>query len=188
VTLLAEALRQRGYEVLCTREPGGTKGAEDIRALLLHGEAWDAQTELLLFLAARFDHVQKIIRPALARGAWVICDRYQDSTTAYQGFARGLGREYVQGLYRQVFGTFQPDLTLILDIPPEEGLRRAKGRGQGDDRFEREALDFHTQLREGFVSIALHEPERCVMVDALGSAQQVHERMIAAMEARYGAA
>jgi len=162
---LAEALTSQGRDVVQTREPGGSPGAEDIRALLVTGEAdrWDAMTELLLVNAARRDHVERVIRPALARGATVLCDRYVDSTRCYQGM-RGVPRTLIDSLHKDAIG-LDADTTLILDVPPDQGLARAADRG-GDARFESMGLAYHTKLRDGFLAIAKAEPDRCTVIDS----------------------
>jgi len=169
---LAKALSTQGIEVIQTREPGGSAGAEDIRALLVSGDAerWDAMTELLLVNAARRDHVERVIRPALAQGATVLCDRYIDSTRAYQGM-RGAPRSLINSIHEQAIGV-DPNITLILDAPPEQGLARAAERG-GDARFESMGLAYHTKLREAFVGIAEAEPERCSIIDSTQSKEAV---------------
>jgi len=169
---LAKALSTQGIEVIQTREPGGSAGAEDIRALLVSGDAerWDAMTELLLVNAARRDHVERVIRPALAQGATVLCDRYIDSTRAYQGM-RGAPRSLINSIHEQAVGV-DPNITLILDAPPEQGLARAAERG-GDARFESMGLAYHTKLREAFVGIAEAEPERCSIIDSTQSKEAV---------------
>lgn len=166
---LAAALRQHGRDVVVTREPGGSPGAEAIRGLILNGGfGFSAVTEALLFSAARLDHLEKTIRPALARGAIVLCDRFFDSTRAYQGASSGADPAILTALEAIAVGTTQPDLTLIFDLPPATGLKRAaERRGLGGvDRFESEALAFHEKLRAGFLAIAAAEPHRCVVIDA----------------------
>lgn len=181
--LLAAWLREQGVTVVETREPGGSPGAEQIRDLLVTGEAgrWDALTETLLHFAARRDHLVKTIEPALARGDWVICDRFADSTLAYQGFGHELGREPVEKLRALVLGGLMPDLTLILDLPVSDGLERARQRAGGaataEDRYETMDRAFHERLREGFHKIAEEEPQRCVIVDAAGTAEAVADRI-----------
>jgi dTMP kinase len=172
---LAEALKARGHEVALTREPGGSPGAEEIRKLLVEGhrDRWTPISETLLFLAARADHVTRTIEPALSAGRWVVCDRFSDSTYVYQGIAREVGLEKVRALQEAAFGTFAPDLTLILDLDPGTGLTRTHGRGEGEERFEMFELQFHTRLREGFRALALAEPDRCVLVDASGTPDDV---------------
>lgn len=173
--LLADALTASGIEVVATREPGGSPGAEEIRKLLVTGEPgrWDAETEALLHFAARRDHLTRIVWPALERGAWVLCDRFADSTMAYQGYAQGLGRERVEALYRLVVGDFVPDLTLVIDVPTERGLERAGARAGHETRYERMGSTFHTRLREAFLDIAKREPQRCVVVDGSGAVESV---------------
>ncbi|WP_207459633.1 dTMP kinase [Azospirillum sp. SYSU D00513] len=165
---LAEALSARGIETAVTREPGGSGGAEEIRALLVSGETgrWSPTTEALLHTAARRDHLERTVWPALDAGTWVLCDRFFDSTMAYQGYGLGLGRDFIGSLQRLALGDFRPDLTLILDLPVEQGLARAAARHGGEDRYERMDLSFHRALRDGFLDIARREPERCAVIDA----------------------
>jgi len=186
VALLAEALRSRGVTVVTTREPGGSEGAEAIRALLVSGETgrWDGITEALLHFAARRDHLLRTVWPALERGEWVICDRFADSTLAYQGFGHGLPAETIASLYRIAVGRFVPDLTLILDLPVEDGLKRAGTRGGGEDRYERMGLSFHQRLRQGFLGIAADNPRRCAVIDAVPAPDIVHRAVFATVEAR----
>lgn len=168
--LLADTLTESGIDVVVTREPGGTPAAEQIRQLLVTGDLdLSAKTELLLHMAARSSHVQDVIEPALLSGQWVICDRFMHSTFAYQGFGHGLGLDYVSSLHRLVFGRLQPCLTFILDISAENGLARAAVRGGSETRYEQMDLAFHTRLREGFLTLAAHSPERMEIVDATQS-------------------
>ncbi|MEI9992832.1 MAG: dTMP kinase [Rhizomicrobium sp.] len=164
---LVAALEKRGVDVVATREPGGSPGAEDIRKLVLNGDPkrWDALTESLLMFAARSDHVARTIKPALADGKWVVCDRFTDSTYAYQGAGHGLARETIRRMETLVLDGFRPDLTLILDIPVEIGLARTAGRSK-DMRFEAFDLAFHERMRQAFLAIARRDPERCVVIDA----------------------
>jgi dTMP kinase len=184
---LAERLRARGVEVVATREPGGSPGAESIRELVLNGAAdrWSPVTETLLMYAARRDHIERVIEPALARGAWVVCDRFADSTRAYQGAAGGTDPALIAALEAHVLGATRPDLTLIFDISPEAGLARAHARG-GELRFESKGLDFHRRLRDGFLAIARAEPERCMLIDAAGLMDAVEQAVWAAAAARLG--
>lgn len=177
---LAEHLRVSGAEVVETREPGGAPGSEAIRELLVSGDPgrWSGETETLLFTAARRHHVERVIGPALARGATVVCDRYVDSTRAYQG-ARGVGRGRVDALHALCIGLV-PDLTLILDIDPVIALARGKARG-GPARFEAMGLEFQRRLREAFRAIAVAEPHRCKIIDAGGEAGAVAGRVAAAL-------
>jgi dTMP kinase len=165
---LADRMNQLGKEVVVTREPGGTTGAEAIRGLLVTGDAerWTPLSELCLFYAAREDHLARLIRPALAQGKVVLCDRFADSTRAYQGQAGGTGRDAVEALDRLIVGATQPDLTLILDIDPQIGLARAAARRGSEDRFEGKALAFHTALRAAYLEIARDNPKRCAVLDA----------------------
>ncbi|MCH2274191.1 dTMP kinase [Thalassospira sp.] len=182
--------RQRGREVVVTREPGGSPGAEEIRNLLLTGDPgrWDAVTEALLMFASRRDHVERTIRPALAEGKVVLCDRFADSSVAYQGFGHGLGAEFIRNLWQIAIDGFKPDLTLIFDLPVEVGLERAGARftnvSAAEDRFERMGTEFHQRLRNGFIEIARKNPERCEIVDANGDIDLVCERMISVVSAR----
>ena len=167
---LTQHLQALGLPVLRTREPGGTPGAEAIRALLVTGEAdrWDATTELLLVAAARRDHVRRVIAPALKAGTWVVCDRFADSTRAYQGVAGGLGLDRVDAVNAIATDGLEPDLTVVLDIDPAIGLARA-GRDaadHGETRFESHAGAFHDTVRTAFRQLAARAPERCVVVDA----------------------
>jgi dTMP kinase len=186
--LLAAALLGTGILVQCTREPGGSAGAEAIRKLLLEGadERWDAVAEALLLYAARRDHVDRLIEPALERGIWVACDRFADSTLAYQGYGRGLPLDDLAAVHRFALGDFTPDLTLILDLPAADGLARAARRTNAADRFERLDRAFHERLREGFLKIAAAEPGRCVLIDASGDRDTVHRAILAAVSARLG--
>ena len=186
---LAARLARSGVEVVCTREPGGSPGAEAVRALVLSPELrFGALAEALLFCAARADHLESLIRPALAAGRWVLCDRFADSTRAYQGVAEGLDAATVATLERLTIGPTRPHLTLLLDMPPEDGLARAaRRRGAGDlDRFEREALAFHRRLRDAFLAIAAREPVRFRVVDALGSEEEIEERLWVALAGALG--
>jgi dTMP kinase len=182
---LAETLRAKGREVVVTREPGGAPGADAIRALLVSGDAnrWSAMEEALLFAAARLNHLNQTIRPALARGAVVVCDRYVDSTRAYQVAAGGLKAEALDTLNALIEAP-APDLTLVLDLDPAAGLARSRGQHVGEDRFEKKDASFHARVREEFLAIARREPERCVVLDAGQSAEAVLSQALAAMEAR----
>lgn len=187
---LADWLRQGGREVVETREPGGSPGAEEIRRLLVTGAAgrWDPVSELLLHFAARREHLRHTVEPALQRGAWVVSDRFADSTMAYQGYGLGLGREAVARMYRLVIGEFRPDLTLILDLSVEQGLARARSRdaaGPESNRYERMDKAFHERLRRGFLDILRQEPERCVRIDASGDAGEVEEAIRRAVANRF---
>lgn len=186
VKLLAAALTQAGLDVVTTREPGGSPGAEAIRNLLVTGavDRWDAETEALLHTAARRDHLAKTVWPALERGAWVVCDRFADSTLAYQGYGHGLSKDFIARLTRLAMGDFTPDLTIILDLPVEEGLRRAGGRGDAEDRYERMAIEFHHRLRQGFLDIAAKDSNRCAVIDASVDVDSVHQAIMRAVKGR----
>lgn len=183
VKALAEALRQRGIDVLITREPGGSEGAERIRELLLSGteDRWGPQAEALLFAAARADHTAKTIRPALEKGQWVVADRFIDSSLAYQGGAGGLGIEAVRAINSFGIGEDFPDRTLILTV--KEGAERARARDTaGSDRIGGRPDDYHRKVEAAFRIIAAEEPDRVTLVDASGTAKAVTERLLTAIE------
>ncbi|MBK0398498.1 dTMP kinase [Limibaculum sp. M0105] len=191
--LLAERLRAFGRDVVLTREPGGAPGAEEIRRLLVEGEPgrWSSETETLLFTAARRDHLERVIAPGLARGAVVICDRFADSTRAYQGLAGGSGRDFVDRLHALAIG-IEPDLTLILELAPDTALARASSRsdasaGPREDRFERKGADFQSRLAAAFRDIAAAAPERCHLIDANAAPDEVAARIWARVERLAGA-
>jgi len=192
IRLLAQALEMRGITVVSTREPGGSPGAEEIRRLLVEGDAerWDPVCEVLLHYAARRDHVERIVRPALHRGDWVLSDRFADSTMAYQGYGHDLGQADMIRLHGLVLGGFQPDLTIILDIAVEQGLARAGHResaeGAGEDRYERMDMEFHRRLRDGFLDIARRHPERCAVIDAAQTPEEIHRDILGLVERRLG--
>lgn len=186
---LAEALRAAGHEVVVTREPGGSEGAETIRSLLVEGDAdrWSPLSEALLMYTARNDHLERTILPALEKGAVVITDRFADSTMAYQGIAGALGEKTVQELHKLVVGDRNPDLTLIFDLSPEEGLARAGARsgvGGAEARFEEKGADYQKRVRDAFLKIAKDNPERCVVIDASGDAESVAARVSEAVKSR----
>ncbi len=192
---LADWLKARGCEVVQTREPGGTPGAEEIRKLLVQGEAtrWEPMTEALLHFAARREHVTKVIQPALARGAWVVSDRFTDSTMAYQGYGHGLGAEPIALLRKLVLGDFAPGLTLLFDVPVALGLARAGKRNvataatgaRSDARYESMGEAFHARVREGFLAIARAEPERIEVIDSSRPIDDVAAAVVAAARAHY---
>ena len=165
ISSLVERLGNAGIEVLATREPGGSPGAETIRRLLVEGavDKWQPLTECLLHFAARNEHWQRTIKPALEGGIWVVSDRFTDSTLAYQGYVQGVDRDIIASLEDMVLGGRRPGLTLVLDIDPEVGLARATG---AEDRYERMGIDFHRTLRQAFQRIAADNPERCLLIDA----------------------
>jgi dTMP kinase len=179
--LLAATLEKRGRKIVTTREPGGAPGAEMIRGLLVGGDqAWEPITEALLHYAARREHLERTIRPALARGAWVVCDRFADSTLAYQGYGLGVDRAILRRLHRDVVGDTNPDLTLILDIDPTRGLERARRR-RAHDRYERMDIEFHHCLRAGFLAIAKKERDRCVVIDAEQDVEAIRLAILSAV-------
>ncbi|MBT5930651.1 MAG: dTMP kinase [Rhodobacteraceae bacterium] len=172
--LLAEQLRTEGHQVLLTREPGGSPGAEEIRTLVLQGDPdrWSAETELLLFTAARRDHLERTILPALAAGKIVLCDRFADSTRMYQGLSRGDLRQAVDTLHALMIGT-EPDLTVLIDINPALGLRRAKSRHGTEERFEDFGESLQAHMRQGFLTLAAEQPHRIRLVDGDRSIEEV---------------
>lgn len=184
--LLSEWLKERGVAHLLTREPGGTAIGAQVRAILLNrqGEELDPWSELLLYIADRRQHVVRLLQPALSRGELVLCDRFADATVAYQGWGRGLDLEMVKRLNRLATGGLKPDLTLLFDCPPEEGLARARHRVQGllpgvspEDRFEREELDFHRRVRQGYLALAAEEPGRFRVIDGAPGIDEVQQRV-----------
>ena len=182
VKALAEALQKRGVDVLVTREPGGSEGAEKIRELLLAGadDRWGARAEVLLFAAARADHVEKAIRPALEAGRWVLCDRFADSSLAYQGGAGGLGIETVRAINVAAVGDVFPDRTLVLTL--DEGGERALSRdSEGSDRIGGRPDDYHRKVDAAFRIIAAEEPERVKLIDASGTPEEVTARLLEAI-------
>jgi dTMP kinase len=186
IARLADALRRAGLTVRTTREPGGSPAAETIRQLLVEGEPgrWRPMTEALLHFAARKEHLETVVLPALAAGDWVVSDRFADSTMAYQGYGHRIGRAPIAALYQAVVGDFAPDLTLILDLPVDAGLARTVGRGHAEDRYERMDRAFHERVRTGFLDIARAEPQRCVVVDATGNLERVTALVFEAVATR----
>lgn len=186
INLLAEALRRQGFDVLVTREPGGSPGAEAIRHVLLSGaaEEFGIRMEAILFAAARNDHVEEVIRPALNSGAVVLCDRFMDSSRVYQGVTGNLEGEFVEALQRVAVNGLQPDCTIILDLPAETGLARARIRSGGGapDRFEREEVQTHEKRREAYLEIAAAEPARCRVVNADRGEKEIAADILAAVE------
>jgi len=183
-TRLVERLAAHGLDVLRTREPGGSPGAEAIRDLVVSGTAdrWSVRTELLLMYAARSDHLERTILPALQAGRWVVCDRFADSSRVYQGLAGGADTDLIETLDAAVVGDSQPDMTLVFDLPFEVGLARAIGRGPAETRFESKGADFHSRLRAGFRAVAESHPERCRLIDAGGDPDTVAARVWSAVE------
>ena len=183
VRRLVGRLQAEGVEVIATREPGGSPGAEAIRALV-----WSPVTETLLMYGARRDHIERTIIPALARGAWVVCDRFADSTRAYQGGAGGVAPELIAALEDHVLAEVRPDLTLVFDLPVEVGLARAESHaaasGHAETRFESKGVAFHERLRAAFREIAAIEPDRCVLVDAAATIEEVDTAIWGAVSSR----
>ena len=189
IRMLADYLTQKGIDFIKTREPGGSDDAEEIRNVILSGskDKWDSVSETLLFSAARRNHLTKLIFPALKEGKWVICDRFADSTMAYQGYGRADGllqKKDIEAVYHLVAGDFKPDLTFILDIDPKDGLKRALARGE-NNRMEDMDLSFHENLRNAFLDIAKQEPERCVIIDASQTPNEVHKQIIFNLESKF---
>ncbi len=180
IKALSEALTAAGVDHILTREPGGCPSAEDLRNLILTGDKdrWTDMGELLLYTAARAEHLERVIRPALAEGKVVLCDRFADSTMVYQGVSRGLGERTVEMLQSIVIGDTTPDATVYFDIDPEIGLARSGGWDNGENRIEQEGLEFHTKVRNGFVELLKKNPERFIMIDASASIEGVYESLV----------
>lgn len=192
IKLLNDWLNELGINTCLTREPGGCPEAEQIRDLVLKGatDRWTSMTEALLMTASRAEHVERKVKPALSGGDWVICDRFFDSSIAYQGAGRGLGMERVKDLQTLALGEFQPDLTIILDLPVEVGLSRAIAResekSDMEDRFERMDLSFHETLRNAYLTIAAQEPQRCAVLDADTSPEALHKHIKDTVVSKFG--
>jgi dTMP kinase len=185
--LLEERLVTHEIDIVRTREPGGVPSAETIRDLLVNGETdkWRPLTETLLHFAARHEHISRLVQPALDRGQWVLCDRFADSTLAYQGYAQNIDLETIATLYRLAVGNLKPNLTIILDLPVEVGLERAEDRGIGGTRYEKMGIEFHKRLRVGFLQIAANNPHRCAILDATQSIEEISEYIMALVEERF---
>ena len=183
---LIATLSAAGHACVATREPGGSVGSEEIRRLLVDGtvDRWHPMTEALLHNAARVEHLEDTIKPALQSGKIVICDRYFDSTMAYQGYGHGLGAASIANLHWLLYNDFVPDLTLILSLPIDEGLKRAGKRGDGEDRYENMCENFHKRLISGFMEIARAEPDRCAVIDAIGDEDTVHSKIMQELRKR----
>lgn len=179
--LLGDALKDLNNDIMITREPGGAPGAELIRKLLVEGDAdrWDGITETLLHTAARRNHLVNTVWPALEAGKVVICDRFFDSTLAYQGYGHGVEVGKITAIHRAAIGDFKPDLTLILDVPVDVGLERVAARGGTELRYESMEKDFHERLRKGFLEIAKEDPKRCHVINASRDAQAIHRDVVA---------
>ena len=185
IQVVKDYLLTRGNDVVVTREPGGTSEGQEIRNLLVSGDKdkWSPLSETLLILADRAAHLESVIRPALAEGKYVVCDRFFDSTRAYQGVAGGLGLDVIHNLQQPVLGTTLPDVTLLLDIDPEKGLRRAQERG-GELRFESKTLAYHRTLRNAFLDFAAQEPDRIFVIDADRDVEAVSADILAVLDER----
>jgi dTMP kinase len=186
--LLLAAMQATGLDVILTREPGGSAGAEDIRRLIVEGEVnrWDDMTELLLMYAARRSHLVETIWPSLEKGTWIISDRFADSSRAFQGVAGSLGMSAVEAIHQQVVGDFTPDLTLILDLDPSVSLQRADARGSHEDRFEQKGLDYQRRVREGFRQLAAQTPDSRILIDAAGSVEEVSREILRTVNDKLG--
>ncbi len=185
--MLLSAMQAAGVDVILTREPGGSPGAEEIRRLIVEGETnrWDDMTELLLIYAARRSHVMDTIKPALENGTWVISDRFADSSRAFQGVAGNLGIDVVDRMHKETLGDFNPDLTLILDLDPEISLSRADARGGVEDRFELKGFDYQARVREGFRQLAEMTPQSRKLIDASGTVEEVSEKILDCVNAHF---
>ncbi len=188
VKLLCDFLRKKDLDVVQTREVGGAPSAEAIRELWLAPKDghWDPLTELLLISAARREHLVKTVFPALDRGAWVVCDRFADSTRAYQGIGLGLGLDVVEEIYQRIAPKFEPDLTLLLDLPVEMGLSRMRKRGGQDDRYQQKNLDFHVELREAYLTLAHTFTDRFRIIDASADEAGVAASIEHAVREKFG--
>lgn len=191
IKLLAEYLGAKNITFTQTREPGGTESAEQIRELLVTGDKdkWNGVTEILLHYAARIEHVEKLIKPALKKGEIVISDRFFDSTIAYQGYGHKVDLKVIEKIQKAVLGNFSPDLTFVFDIPPEKGLARAGKRFEdqndsSEDRYETMDLEFHEGVRKGFLEIAEKNPKRCIVIDADDKIENIHNQIIKIIEER----
>lgn len=183
---LVEQLQARDISVVLTREPGGSEGAEALRNLLVIGDAdrWTPIAETLLMYAGRSDHLTRLIRPALEAGTWVVCDRFSDSTRAYQGAGGGVDPAFIETIEAEVVGDTRPDLTLIFDMPVEIGLARAFGRDMFEARFESKGLAFHQRLRDAFLAIGADDPQRCALINADGTLDEVADEVWMAVSSR----
>ena len=185
--MLLSAMKAAGLDVILTREPGGSPGAEEIRRLIVEGEPnrWDDMTELLLIYAARRSHVIDTIKPALKQGTWVISDRFADSSRAFQGVAGNLGIDVVDRIHEEALGDFNPELTLILDLDPEISLSRADARGGAEDRFEQKGIEYQARVREGFRQLAEMTPQSRKLIDASGTMDEVSQKILDCINAHF---
>ncbi len=189
IRLLAEALKNKGKNVIITREPGGSPDAEEIRKLLVTGKAdrWDDITETLLFFAARRNHLTTKIWPEMEKGAIVLCDRFADSTMAYQGYGYGdnpAQQTLIKNLYKEIAGSFQPNLTILLDIPVQQGLKRSRREDNKEQRFEDKEVLFHERLRQAYLNMAQEEPNRFVVISAEQPIEKIHQQIMNTLESR----
>jgi dTMP kinase len=185
--MLLSAMKAAGLDVILTREPGGSPGAEEIRRLIVEGEPnrWDDMTELLLIYAARRAHVMDTIKPALKQGTWIISDRFADSSRAFQGVAGNLGIDVVDRIHEEALGDFNPELTLILDLDPEISLSRADARGGAEDRFEQKGIEYQARVREGFRQLAEMTPQSRKLIDASGTMDEVSQKVLDCINAHF---
>ena len=185
--MLLSAMKAAGLDVILTREPGGSPGAEEIRRLIVEGEPnrWDDMTELLLIYAARRSHVMDTIKPALKQGTWIISDRFADSSRAFQGVAGNLGIDVVDRIHEEALGDFNPELTLILDLDPEISLSRADARGGAEDRFEQKGIEYQARVREGFRQLAEMTPQSRKLIDASGTMDEVSQKVLDCVNAHF---
>ena len=185
--MLLSAMKAAGLDVILTREPGGSPGAEEIRRLIVEGEPnrWDDMTELLLIYAARRSHVMDTIKPALKQGTWIISDRFADSSRAFQGVAGNLGIDVVDRIHEEALGDFNPELTLILDLDPEISLSRADARGGAEDRFEQKGIEYQARVREGFRQLAEMTPQSRKLIDASGTMDEVSQKVLDCINAHF---
>ncbi len=187
IKTLSEHLKTKGVPHIVTREPGGSPGAEEIRSLLVTGEPgrWDVTSETLLLYAARQDLLQSVIRPALANGEWVLCDRFYDSSYAYQGVSRGFPKSQLDDLNRIVVGETKPDLTIVMDMDPKTAFERIRDREGNENRFEKFPLEWHEKLAMAFRDIAKQEPDRCTVVQAANSPDDIADEIWALVHSRF---
>jgi len=185
--MLLSAMKAASLDVILTREPGGSPGAEEIRRLIVEGEPnrWDDMTELLLIYAARRSHVMDTIKPALKQGTWIISDRFADSSRAFQGVAGNLGIDVVDRIHEEALGDFNPELTLILDLDPEISLSRADARGGAEDRFEQKGIEYQARVREGFRQLAEMTPQSRKLIDASGTMDEVSQKVLDCINAHF---
>ena len=185
--MLLSAMKSASLDVILTREPGGSPGAEEIRRLIVEGEPnrWDDMTELLLIYAARRSHVMDTIKPALKQGTWIISDRFADSSRAFQGVAGNLGIDVVDRIHEEALGDFNPELTLILDLDPEISLSRADARGGAEDRFEQKGIEYQARVREGFRQLAEMTPQSRKLIDASGTMDEVSQKILDCINAHF---